>query len=143
VKFFIDTADVTEIREASALGLLDGVTTNPSLVARTGRKFEDVLKEIVDELDHFMLLPTAHPLISVEADEQEVTVRFRDRRWIFPRCDCVLLPVPNTTTEMLARHIGRRLLDELQQRTGVRPARVQVAVDENFGQWGVCELHGE
>jgi len=103
----------------------------------------DVLKEIVDELDHFMLLPTAHPLISVEADEQEVTVRFRDRRWIFPRCDCVLLPVPNTTTEMLARHIGRRLLDELQQRTGVRPARVQVAVDENFGQWGVCELHGE
>ena len=143
MKFFIDTADVTEIREASALGLLDGVTTNPSLVARTGRKFEDVLKEIVDELDHFMLLPTAHPLISVEADEQEVTVRFRDRRWIFPRCDCVLLPVPNTTTEMLARHIGRRLLDELQQRTGVRPARVQVAVDENFGQWGVCELHGE
>ncbi|MCA9545883.1 MAG: fructose-6-phosphate aldolase [Myxococcales bacterium] len=51
MKFFIDTADVNEIREASALGLLDGVTTNPSLVAQTGRKFEDVLAEIVEIVD--------------------------------------------------------------------------------------------
>jgi transaldolase len=48
VKFFIDTADVGEIREAAALGVLDGVTTNPSLVAKTGRKFHDVIAEICD-----------------------------------------------------------------------------------------------
>ena len=48
MKFFIDTADVKEIREASAMGLVDGVTTNPSLVARTGKKFRDVLLEICD-----------------------------------------------------------------------------------------------
>jgi len=48
VKFFIDTADVKEIREAAAMGLVDGVTTNPSLVAKTGRKFRDVLLEICD-----------------------------------------------------------------------------------------------
>jgi transaldolase len=47
VKFFIDTADVGEIQKALDLGLCDGVTTNPSLVARTGRPFEEVLKEIV------------------------------------------------------------------------------------------------
>ncbi|BDG03946.1 fructose-6-phosphate aldolase [Anaeromyxobacter oryzae] len=47
MKFFIDTADVGEIKKALALGLCDGVTTNPSLVAKTGRAFEDVLKEIV------------------------------------------------------------------------------------------------
>ncbi|ABC83827.1 fructose-6-phosphate aldolase [Anaeromyxobacter dehalogenans] len=47
MKFFIDTADVGEIKKALALGLCDGVTTNPSLVAKTGRGFEDVLKEIV------------------------------------------------------------------------------------------------
>ncbi len=46
MKFFIDTADVGEIRELAATGLVDGVTTNPSLVAKTGRKFIDVLKEI-------------------------------------------------------------------------------------------------
>jgi transaldolase len=48
MKFFIDTADVREIKEASAMGLVDGVTTNPSLVAKTGRKFNDVLLEICD-----------------------------------------------------------------------------------------------
>jgi transaldolase len=48
MKFFIDTADVKEIREGAAMGLVDGVTTNPSLVAKTGRKFKDVLLEICD-----------------------------------------------------------------------------------------------
>jgi transaldolase len=47
MQFFIDSADVGEIRKALALGLCDGVTTNPSLVAKTGRAFGDVLKEIV------------------------------------------------------------------------------------------------
>ena len=48
MKFFIDTADIAEIKEVNAMGLLDGVTTNPSLVAKTGRKFKDVLLEICD-----------------------------------------------------------------------------------------------
>jgi len=48
MKFFIDTADVNEIRDAAAMGRVDGVTTNPSLVAKTGRKFNDVLLEICD-----------------------------------------------------------------------------------------------
>ena len=44
MKFFVDTADVAEIRESPPLGLLDGVTTNPSLVAKTGRDFRDIIK---------------------------------------------------------------------------------------------------
>jgi transaldolase len=51
MKFFIDTADVKEIREANALGVLDGVTTNPSLVAKSGRNFIEVLKEILEIVD--------------------------------------------------------------------------------------------
>jgi transaldolase len=47
MKFFIDTANVEEIRDAASLGILDGVTTNPSLVAREGRDFHQVLREIV------------------------------------------------------------------------------------------------
>lgn len=46
MKIFIDTADVKEIRDAKALGVLDGVTTNPSLVAKTGRPFDEVIREI-------------------------------------------------------------------------------------------------
>jgi len=51
MKFFIDTADVKEIREANDLGLVDGVTTNPSLIAKSGRKFKDVIKEITAIVD--------------------------------------------------------------------------------------------
>ena len=51
MKFFIDTADISEIRELAATGLVDGVTTNPSLIAKTGRPFKDVIKEICEAVD--------------------------------------------------------------------------------------------
>lgn len=50
MKFFVDTADVTEIKELSDTGLLDGVTTNPSLIMKSGREFTDVIKEICELL---------------------------------------------------------------------------------------------
>jgi 6-pyruvoyltetrahydropterin/6-carboxytetrahydropterin synthase len=100
----------------------------------------DTLKTIVDELDHHMLLPTGHPTIRVTAGEQAVDVRHGDRHWVFPRGDCVLLPVANTTAELLARHIGLRLRDDLAARTGTRADVVRVEVDECEGQSAVCEL---
>jgi transaldolase len=51
MKFFVDTADTDEIRDLAATGLLDGVTTNPSLVAKTGRKFLDVVREICEMVE--------------------------------------------------------------------------------------------
>ena len=51
MKFFVDTADVDEIRELAATGLLDGVTTNPSLVAKSGRPFLQVIREICEIVD--------------------------------------------------------------------------------------------
>jgi transaldolase len=48
MKFFIDSADIAEIKEAASMGIIDGVTTNPSLVAKTGRRFRDSLMEICD-----------------------------------------------------------------------------------------------
>ena len=102
----------------------------------------DELNAITNELDHHVLLPTTHPLIRVTAGEQQVEAVFTPdgRRWVFPRADCILLPVSNTTAELLAQYIGQRLLPAIQQRTGRRPARLQVSVDENHGQWGVWTL---
>ncbi len=48
MKFFVDTAEISEIRELAATGLLDGVTTNPSLIAKSGRKITEVIAEICD-----------------------------------------------------------------------------------------------
>ncbi len=64
MKFFIDTADVGEIKEAQKMGLLDGVTTNPSLIAKTGRKFREVIAEICEIVDG----PISAEVVSTEFD---------------------------------------------------------------------------
>lgn len=99
----------------------------------------DTLQALVLELDHHMLLPTNHPLIHVTAGETEVEARFEDRRWVFPRGDCMLLPVANTTAELLARYLGGRLGDALKAKTGAAISRLRIEVDENHGQWGCWE----
>ncbi|MEJ2657761.1 MAG: fructose-6-phosphate aldolase [Desulfobacterales bacterium] len=51
MKFFIDTANISEIKEAHSMGMVDGVTTNPSLIAKEGRDFEEIIKEICEIVD--------------------------------------------------------------------------------------------
>ncbi len=96
------------------------------------------LKNIASELDHRMLLPTEHPSIRVASDGGQVEVSFADRRWSFPDDDCLLLPIANTTTELLAQYIGQRLLARLP---GLRNAeRVLIEIGEGSGASAVCEL---
>jgi transaldolase len=83
MRFFIDTANIDEIRDAARLGILDGVTTNPSLVAKEGRKFEAVIAEIctivdgpisaeVTALDFDGMMTQAHPLAKIH---KNVTIK--------------------------------------------------------------------
>src|SRR5688572_7520041 len=51
MRFFVDTANLTEIREAASLGILDGVTTNPSLVAKEGKPFKQTILDICNAVD--------------------------------------------------------------------------------------------
>lgn len=100
----------------------------------------DALQKIVLELDHHMLLPTQHPRIAVTEHATEVEVRFEERRWIFPREDCVLLPVANTTAERIAEWIGGRLRDAIKPHHAHPLAGLRVEVEENFGQWAIVDL---
>ncbi len=100
----------------------------------------DATQKIVAELDHRMLLPTEHKAISVWTSEREVEVTYEDRRWIFPREDCLLLPVENTTAERLAWWIGGRLLEELPPAALAPVTVLEVEVEETFGQWGICRI---
>lgn len=94
------------------------------------------LLEITTELDHYVLLPTRHPQIHVEENGGEVTATFAERRWVFPSGDCRLLPVPNTTSELLAAYIGMRLFAALGGAAS-NIERLNVSVDECDGQIGV------
>jgi transaldolase len=64
MEFFIDTAEVEEIRQANALGLVDGVTTNPSLIAKSGRDFKEVITEITGIVDG----PISAEVIALDAE---------------------------------------------------------------------------
>jgi 6-pyruvoyltetrahydropterin/6-carboxytetrahydropterin synthase len=96
-------------------------------------------KAITDELDHRMMLATRNPHISVEEGPDGVSVRYRERRWLFPRGDCVLLPIENTTAELLARYIAHRLVEELRKHHGFTPEVLRVEVEENIGQSATVE----
>jgi len=96
----------------------------------------DRLQEMVARLDHHVLLPTEHAQIKVRVEGTEVEATFEDRRWVFPLDDCVLLPVANTTAELLAAYLGRELWTWLGQHSADRIHGLRVAVDENHGQWG-------
>ena len=102
----------------------------------------DGLQALVHELDHRVILPDRHPMIRVEIsqDEQEVTARFENRRLVFPREDCLILPVENTTAELIGRWIGVSLIERLKlhQQHGLN--RLRISVEENFGQWADCWL---
>jgi transaldolase len=71
MKFFIDTGDVGEIREAHAMGLVDGVTTNPSLIAKSGRKYKDVVIEICELVNG----PISAEVLSITYDEMMAEAR--------------------------------------------------------------------
>jgi transaldolase len=64
MKFFIDTANIEEIKKASELGMVDGVTTNPSLVAKEGREFKGLIKEICDIVEG----PVNAEVVSLDAE---------------------------------------------------------------------------
>jgi transaldolase len=72
MKFFIDTGDIKEVREAHAMGLVDGITTNPSLIAKSGRKYKDVVVEMCELVNGPIsaeVLSTTYDAMMAEARE--------------------------------------------------------------------------
>ncbi len=100
----------------------------------------DAVLQETAALDHHVILPRDHAEIHVTSDETETTARFRERRWVFPNEDCVVLPVINTTAEELARVIAERVIEKKSIQFSKSLTSIEVAVDENHGQWGICKL---
>lgn len=97
-----------------------------------------LMRGLVDELDHRMLLPLHNPELRLTEAGDGVEVHYRERRYVFPRSDVVLLPVPNTTAEMLAHYLAGRVKQELQRVGAARLRALAVEVEESFGQSAWC-----
>ena len=85
MKFFIDTANVEEIKRAKDLGMVDGVTTNPSLVAKEGREFKDLIREIADIVDG----PVSAEVVSLDTEGM-----VREARDLAGLADNMVIKVP-------------------------------------------------
>ena len=94
----------------------------------------DLTRALADELDHRMLLPTGNASIRLDDDGPYWRVRYLDRHWSFPRDECVVLPIANTTAELLADYLARRLRESFAARRLPIPRVLRVEVEECFGQ---------
>ena len=93
-----------------------------------------VMRSLTAQLDHRVLLPRDNPKLAISQDNGSVRVAFAgEPRYVFPAGDCVILPIPNTTVEMLAQYLAGRVRAELG-RGSVHLKSIEVEVEENFGQ---------
>ena len=101
-----------------------------------------------------MLVPLKSRVLGIETTDVAVRMAYEDKEWIFPRDDCALLPIENTTAELLARWIGEAVITELKARradeSGESAAadkplfdRVRVEVEESPGQSAFCDFLGQ
>jgi 6-pyruvoyltetrahydropterin/6-carboxytetrahydropterin synthase len=102
---------------------------------------KDLTRVITDELDHRMLLPTQSQKIHLEEDGPNMRVSYRDRHWSFPRDECALLPIANTTAELLADYIARRVREAMVDEGWKLPRILRVEVEESIGQSAQVEWH--
>ena len=97
-----------------------------------------IMKRLCDEIDHLVLLPLQSDRVKVFEEGETVRVDVDGQpRYLFPRKDCSLLPIPNTTVEMLAQLLTSRLKDSLSSDDKRRLTAIEMEVEENFGQTAV------
>jgi len=100
MKFFIDTANIDEIKEAHSMGMVDGVTTNPSLIAKEGRDFEEIIRDICAIVDG----PISAEVISIDADGM-----IKEARQLAKIHENIVVKIPMTVDGLKAT---RRLAEE-------------------------------
>jgi 6-pyruvoyltetrahydropterin/6-carboxytetrahydropterin synthase len=96
---------------------------------------KQITRRLVDRIDHKVLLPTLNPKLGFREEGERVSVDyFGQPTYAFPRRDCALLPIPNSTAEMLAQYLGTQLRDELAAGGYSHLTSLELEVEENYGQ---------
>ncbi|MBA2459236.1 MAG: 6-carboxytetrahydropterin synthase [Gemmatimonadales bacterium] len=96
---------------------------------------KQITRHLVDEIDHKVLLPALNPKLGYREEGDRLAVDyFGEPTYVFPKTDCAMLPIKNTTAEMLAQYLGTRVRDELARGGYSRLTRLELEVEENYGQ---------
>ncbi|MFQ6088994.1 MAG: 6-pyruvoyl tetrahydropterin synthase family protein [Candidatus Methanofastidiosia archaeon] len=92
-----------------------------------------VARDICRSLDHKILIAEKNNKLKIKKGDR-IEVEFKDKKFVFPRDDCLLLPIKNTSAELLASFLLKKLKEKLLKFKNIR--RIKVGVAEDFGQWG-------
>jgi 6-pyruvoyltetrahydropterin/6-carboxytetrahydropterin synthase len=96
---------------------------------------KQIARRLVDTIDHKVLLPTQNPKLAYREEGDRVAVDyFGTPTYVFPKRDCALLPIPNSTAEMLAQYLGRQMREELAAGGYTHLTSLELEVEENYGQ---------
>ena len=100
--------------------------------------FKPMVKRICDSLDHRTLIQSKSPVLQVRRRAREIEVRYRRQKIILPKQDVLLLPLANTSTELLAEHVAGRIRRQVRQKfPGAKVRFMEVGVEEARGQRGI------
>ncbi len=102
-------------------------------------EFKKIIKARLDLWDEIVLLPEKHPDMKITTSGNSLDVRFRDRHYVFPRNEVLLLPVRNTSVEQLSRLLAQEFLESFKK---FKVKQVQVTVEETRGQ-GATTIAGD
>ena len=117
---------------------LDGDIEEESWFVFDFVELKRIMRRLCDEIDHLVLLPLESDRITVVEDGDIVRVSVDGTpRYTFPRRDCALLPIPNTTVEMLAKLLTERLKTAIAADASTVLTAIEMEVEENFGQTAV------
>jgi 6-pyruvoyltetrahydropterin/6-carboxytetrahydropterin synthase len=99
--------------------------------------FKPLVKQICDALDHRTLIQMNSSAIQVRKNVREVEILYKKQRLLLPRSDVILLPIANTSTELLAEYIARQIKRKVRQNFPAKIRYMEVAVEEARGQRGI------
>ena len=100
-----------------------------------------IMRKLCDDIDHKVLLPTENPHLQIAERGDAITVAYQEKpRYVFPKRDCALLPLPNTTVEMLAELLTTQLEAALTTEGAAGITAIEMEVEENFGQSATYRL---
>jgi 6-pyruvoyltetrahydropterin/6-carboxytetrahydropterin synthase len=96
---------------------------------------KQITRKLVDRIDHKVLLPTLNPKLTYREEGERIAVDyFGQPTYVFPKRDCALLPIPNSTAEMLAQYLGSQMREELVAGGYTHLTSLELEVEENYGQ---------
>jgi 6-pyruvoyltetrahydropterin/6-carboxytetrahydropterin synthase len=114
---------------------VEGTLDSESFFVLDFSVLKQIARGLVDEIDHKVLLPALNPKLGYREEGNRLAVDyFGEPTYVFPTGDCAMLPIENSTAELLAQYLGTRLRDELARGGYAHLTRLELEVEENYGQ---------